>query len=177
MFFGGAGIPRAIEACRRKVHPYRIKSDAAAAVTLAGLLADWLLRRGRRDGKDGGIFYGDRITVTIDGGEAETCDRLVILATTLNRLILGSRPFWGGGGDLRFTSIGYPPERMLRYAWRLLYGGEDRAVPTQSYRSHGARRVALGMTCPFTIDGEIFGPTPGKEVVLTAADEARFARL
>ena len=178
MFFGGAGITRAIEACRRKVHPYKIEADSAAAVTLAGLLGSWLLRRGGDGQAEDSLFYGDRIALTVDDRETEITESLVILATTLDRLILGSRPFWGGaGGHLRFTAIAYPPERMLRYAWRLLYGGEDRELPARSYTSYSARRVALGMDCPFTLDGEILAPTPGREIILTAADEARFVRL
>ncbi len=178
MFFGGAGITRAIEACRRKVHPYKLEAETAAAVTLAGLLGSWLLRRGSgRRGEDS-IFYGDRVALTLDGGERETMESLLILATTLDRLILGSRPFWGpDGGHLRFTSIAYPPRGMLRYAWRVLYGAAERRLPAETYRSWSANRVALAMDCPFTLDGEIFEPAPGKEVILTAADEARFVRI
>ena len=178
MFFGGAGICRAIDTCRSKVHPYNIKADSAAAVTLAGLLGGWLLGRGRGGGKDAGIFYGDRITVTLDDSPAETLEALVILATTLDRLILGSRPFWGEAtGPLRFTAIAYPPKGLLRHAWRLLYGDEQRKLPAESYRSRAGERVALAMDCPFTLDGEILQPTPGRDLILTAADEARFVRL
>ncbi len=184
MFFGGAGICRAIEACRSKVHPMQLESDTAAAVTLAGLLGRWLLgpwmpSRSRADDR---IFYGDRITLRIDGGAPIVTSSLIILATTLERLILGSRPFWGGGpertgGHLRFTEIAYPPERLLRYARRVLYGGEDRRLPESTYRSWSPARVELEMDCPFTLDGEFFQPTPGRPLVLTAADEARFVRL
>lgn len=179
MFFGGAGICRAIEACRSKVHPMQLQSDTAAAVTLAGLLGRWLLGRSRADDR---IFYGDRMTLRIDGGAAIETSSLIILATTLERLILGSRPFWGGGprasgGDLRFTEIAYPPQGLLRHAPRILYGGEDRKLPESSYRSWSAARVELEMECRFTLDGEFFEPVPGQPLVLTAADEARFVRL
>lgn len=176
MFFGGAGIPRAIDACRSKVHPLRIKSDSAAAVTLAGLLGSWLLGRGKDARHASGIFYGDRITVTLDDSPPETLEALIILATTLDRLILRSRPFWGGGGPLRFTSIAYPPRGLLRYARRILYGGEPRRLPP-GYRSRASHRAALAMDCPFTLDGEMFRPEPGRALILTAADEARFVRL
>jgi hypothetical protein len=178
MFFGGAGICRAIDVCHTRVHPLKLEADTAAAVTLAGLLGGWLLRGGR-GGKGGdGIFYGDRITMTLDDSRSEIMESLVILATTLDRLILRSRPFWGGGsGHLRFTAIGYPPQGLLRYAWRMLYGGEQRKLPAETYLSRASNRVALAMDCPFTLDGEIFQPTPGRELVLTAADEARFVRL
>jgi diacylglycerol kinase family enzyme len=178
MFFGGAGIPRAIEVCLTKIHPYKFKADTAVAMTVAGLLGGWLFRRGGSGEEGSGIFYGDRITLQLDDGEAETRECLIVLATTLDRLILGSRPFWNdSGGPLRFTTIGFPPQRLLRYARRLLYGGKDRSLPETSYRSGTPARVALDMDCPFTLDGEMLKPTPGREVILTAADEARFVRL
>ncbi|MEQ8355218.1 MAG: diacylglycerol kinase family protein [Kiloniellaceae bacterium] len=177
MFFGGAGIPRAIDTCRNNVHPYKFKADLAAAATLAGILGGWLLGRGKGGKESGGIFYGDRITLTIDEQSIGTMECLIILATTLDKLILGSRPFWGGDGQMRFTAIAHPPERLLRYARRILYGSEDRQLPAANYRSWAPGKVALTMECPFTLDGEIFEPTPGRQIVLTAADEARFVKL
>ncbi|WP_420347734.1 diacylglycerol/lipid kinase family protein [Pelagibius sp.] len=182
MFFGGAAIYRAIIACRAKVHPYRIKADTAAAVTLAGILAGWLLRGGETAGPAGEparkVFSGDKIDVTFDNQPVEHLTSLIILATTLDRLILGSRPFWNGGdGQMRFTSIAYPPDRLLRYAWRVLYGGEDRRLPESSYLSRGANRVSLAMNCPFTLDGELFEPEPGQPIILAASDQARFLRI
>lgn len=178
MFFGGAGICRAIDACRSKVHPLKVEADAAAAVTLAGLLGGWLLGRRKETGDADSIFYGDRIGMGFDGGPELTMESLIILATTLDRLILGSRPFWGSdAGHLRFTAIAYPPKGLLRYALRILYGGAQRRLPAESYLSRSVVRVALTMDCPFTLDGEMFQPTPGLPLVLTAADEARFVRL
>ena len=174
MFFGGAGIVRAIDACLTKVHPYKVEHDAALAATLVGLLGSWLFRRGA---KDDGLFYGDRITMTLDDQPAETVEALVVLATTLDRLILRSRPYWGEGrGPLRFTAIAYPPKGLLRHAWRILYGAPHRQLPA-GYTSRASHRVALTMDCPFTLDGEMFEPIPGREIILTAADEARFVRL
>src|SRR3546814_2161836 len=52
-----------------------------------------------------------------------------------------SRPFWGGGGGhLRFTAVAYPPPGLLRHARRVLYGGEDRALPA-GYLSRAGDRI------------------------------------
>src|SRR3546814_11361030 len=100
MCFGGAGICRAIEACRTKVHPLKLGADLTAAVMLAGVLGGWLLGRrgstGQSDTGQDGIFYGDRVGMTFDDGRVETMDALLFLTTTLERLVLGSRPVWGG---------------------------------------------------------------------------------
>jgi Diacylglycerol kinase catalytic domain len=173
MFFGGAGIYRAIVACRAQVQPWRLVADAAAAVTLIGLLGRWFVAGGRDDE----VVHGDRIGLTVDGVGIAARDYLLVLATTLDRLLLGSRPFWSdGGGDFRFTSIAYPPRRLLRHARAVLYGGSDRRLP-EGYDSTGASSVELAMDCPFTLDGELYEPAPGKPVVLTAPETVRMVRL
>jgi diacylglycerol kinase family enzyme len=178
MFFGGAGITRAIDACRTKVHARNIKADPAIALTLAGLLASWLFHRGRSAEEGETLFYGDRISLAFDDEAPVTGEHLLVLGTTLDHLILGSRPYWGNdSGHLRFTSIGFPPKRLLRYARRILYGAPDRQLPAESYLSRSADRVALRLDCPFTLDGEFYRAAPGREVILTAADEVRFVRL
>jgi hypothetical protein len=183
MFFGGAAIYRAILACRSDVHPLRITADAAAAVTLAGILGRSLFARrgpGDQDQSEGRrrILSGDRIGIGFDDQPAESVTSLVVLATTLDRLILRSRPFWNtGNGHVRFTSVGYPAKQVLRYVLRVLYGGDHRDLPPDCYRSRSADRVSLAMDCPFTIDGELFEPEPGVPLILTAADQARFVRL
>ena len=159
MFFGGAAIYRAIEACRGNVHPLQMEADTAAAVTLAGLLGRWIFRRGEGDG----VVRGDPITTTLDGIAFPRQDCLIVLATTLERLIMGSRPFWNQGPqDLHFTAIGYPPKQLLRHAYRVLYGAPERQLPPGSYHSESANRIELDMDCPFTLDGELFEPEQGK---------------
>src|SRR3546814_20291262 len=91
MFFGGAGICRAIEACRTKVHPLKLGADLTAAVMLAGVLGGWLLGRrgstGQSDTGQDGIFYGDRVGMTFDDGRVEPMDALLVLTPTLEWLV------------------------------------------------------------------------------------------
>lgn len=173
MFFGAGAIYRAIQVCRRVVHPLRVGAGAAAGLTMLGLLVR------RAFGSRGGdkVFRGDEISVRVDGGEAQSGSRLMVLATTLDRLLLGSRPFWGeGDGGLRFTSVAYPPVRFVRLLYRLLYGSAPRRLPEHSYLSRNAGKVELIMDCPFTLDGELFEPEPGQPVVLAAGPAIRFVK-
>src|SRR3546814_10445998 len=91
MFLGGASICRGSEACRTKVHPLKRGADLTAAVMLAGVLGGWLLGRrgstGQSDTGQDGIFYGDRVGMTFDDGRVETTDALLVLTTTLERLV------------------------------------------------------------------------------------------
>ena len=173
MMFGAGAIPDAIELCCRQVYARGLTGNFAMGVTLAGvLLGDVLGRRGN------GVLRGHDIGVALDGGSECRTARLLVLATTLHRLILGSKPFWNYDGQpIRYTSITYPPEHLLRSAPKVLYGWRREALRPEAYYSQGAWRIAIRLDAPFTVDGETFHPLPDQPVVITAADHARFVRL
>lgn len=170
MFFGGAGIYRAIQACRSQVHRRGLKSEAAASLTMVGLLTGLLLGWPR-----GGVISGDEIEIALDNEPAQRGNYLLVLVTTLDRLLLRSKPFWNqSGASLRYSSVAYPPSRLGRYLFQILYGGAERNLPPESYRSRGAERISLQMSCPFTLDGQLFTPEPDRPVVLTGGETAQF---
>jgi Diacylglycerol kinase catalytic domain len=173
MMFGAGAIPDAIELCCREVYARGLKGRIGMGTTLLSLLLDGVLGR-----RGNGVLRGHDIGVALDGGRENRAERLIVLATTLHRLILGSRPFWNYDGQpIRYTSIAYPPERLLRSAPKVLYGWRRRTLRPEVYGSQGAWRVAVRVDAPFTLDGEMFHPVPEQPVVITAADWARFVRL
>ncbi len=174
MFFGGAGIWRAVDYTRRKVHPLAMGADATSALAFARLLIH-LLRLGK--GEDD-LFRGDDIEICVDGETVDRGTSLVVLATTLDKLLLGSRPFWGiGKGNFAFTQFAHPAYRLWRYTWRLLFGAVDRSLPDPHYYSTGADRVELKMSCPFTLDGADLEPDETNSMILTADRKIGFVRL
>jgi hypothetical protein len=178
MFFGGAGIWRAIEFTRTKIHPLDMGADTTSAMTFLRLFWRWLVGRGRGNGSGDELFRGDDISVTIDGADRGTISSFIVLATTLDKLLIGTRPFWNvGDGLFAFTQIAYPPIKPFRYARRVLFGGPKRNLPAQGYFSSGAREVRLGMTCPFTLDGAFLEPENGRQIILTAEKKASFRRI
>jgi hypothetical protein len=173
MMFGAGAIPDAIELCCREVYARGLKGKFGMSVTLAGLLLGGLLGR-----RSNGVLRSHAIGVALDGGRERRTDRLLVLATTLDRLMLGSRPFWNFDRQpIRYTSIAYPPEHLLRSAPKVLYGWRRQALRPDVYDSQGASRLAVRVEGPFTVDGEMFHPLPEQPVVITAADSARFVRL
>ncbi len=172
-FFGAAGIYRAIQLCRRSIYPMRIEGQVAAAITLGNILLKWLFTRGRK----GDLFRGEDCDLAIDGEDLGTESYCVVMATTLDRLILNARPFWNQReGALRFTTVAYPPRRLSRSWIKVLYGSNDRNLPSDIYASRSADSVSLTLTSPFTLDGQLFEPDPGKPLILTARDRAVFVR-
>ena len=174
MFFGAAGICRAIQSCRRKLHPYGFNSDVASALTLAGSVVRLLSGRGGEDQ----ICRGDKIDIALDNEKFASHSCLLLLATTLERLLLGSRPFWTETpGPLHFSYISYPPKRLGLYVPRILFGGPRRNLPAESYFSRDATSVRLKLDGPFTLDGEFFEAELNKEIVLSSDERANFVQL
>ena len=104
--------------------------------------------------------------------------RSLLLATTLDRLVLGTRPFWNNGREpIHFTVFDHPPHGIVRHARRLLFVGRERSLPDPPFRSCGAAKVELRLDRPFTIDGEFFRAAPGVPIVITADEAIRYVKL
>lgn len=173
MFFGAGGITRAIDYCKTKVHPWRIGADWASALTLAGVLGSWLLKGGHSE-----VVTGQTIHVGLDNAAESPQELLLVLATTLDKLVMGSKPFWHQRGEpLRYTAISYPPERLLRSARRVLYGGNQRDLPAPCYTSRGVHSLRLRFEGRFTLDGQMFDAPAGEPLMLTAPDRVDFVRV
>lgn len=171
MFFGAAGIYDAIQLCKGEVHTRGLKGELANLVTLVHLLANWAIGR-----KPEGMLEGAEVGIRLDGQERRG-RQLLVLATTLDRLVVRSRPYWNEElGPVRFTSIAHPPERLVRSARRVLYGGHRDRLP-EGYFSRGAHRVELDMGLPFTIDGQFFRARADAPLLITAPEDLRFVRF
>ena len=125
-----------------------------------------------------GVLRGHDIGVAIDGGRENRADRLLVLATTLDRLMLWSRPFWNyGDRPIRYTSIAYPPAHLVRSAPKVLYGWRRATLPPEGYLSQGAGAIAV------RVDGAVHPgwrdvrAVAGPPVMMTAPTASRFVRL
>lgn len=173
MFMGAAGIVDAIDVAKGKFHKQGIKGEWSHAVTLLSLLGGTLFK-----GLEAIGMRPHAIGVGVDGAERQNERLLLLIATTLDRLVLRSKPFWRTGGKpIRHTRISHPPKGLIRHSRRILYGGPDRRLPERDYQSGGADRLELWLDDRFTIDGEFFTPDPERPVVLTADETIRFCRL
>lgn len=173
MFFGAAGIVDVIRHVTGKLHTRGIKGEWSHLLAVLGLLGGTLVR-----GFEALGLRPHQVGIATDG-EGRADERLLLLlATSLDHLVLRSRPFWGTGGlPVRHMRISHPPKGLIRRAPCILYGGPERRLPRESYRSGGARRLELWLDAPFTIDGEFFTPSAQRPVVITADETIRFVRL
>ncbi|MGD9507803.1 MAG: diacylglycerol kinase family protein [Geminicoccaceae bacterium] len=173
MFFGAAGIYDGIHLCTGSIHTRGLTGSWASSSTILAILGRAILR-----GVEATGIGGDEIGISVDGGLWTTGPRTLLLATTLDRLVLGTRPFWNNGdAPIHFSVFDHPPVGVIRHAWNLVFGGKRRELPDPPFHSQGGHRVELRLDRPFTIDGEFFRAAPGTAIVITAEEEIRYVKL
>jgi diacylglycerol kinase (ATP) len=163
MFLGTGAVWKATKFCQDAVHRTGLKGDFATFATLAAAVLKSLLTKADPDDPDR-IDRPYAMTVTSGNEVKASGSQLLLLATTLDKLILGTKPFWGGKhGPIRATALPYPVPSIPRWLVPLMYGSEDRAHPPGSV-SFSAADLSIAGDTPFVIDGEFFDP-PGDEAL------------
>jgi hypothetical protein len=168
MFFGTGAIYRAVLLAQREVHGMGMKGNLANSVTLVSALARAMFSRASENDPDR-MDRGYAMTITADGETKASFDQLLFLATTLDRLILGMRPFWNCDPDrLRATAIAYPHPSIVRYLLPVMYGAPDRNLPAPDFMSFSADTIGLATQSTLVIDGELFeAPAEGEIKIST----------
>ena len=84
--------------------------------------------------------------------------QLLMLATTLDKLILGARPFWGGKhGPIRATVLPYPVPASRAGSCPSCMAARNAEVPAGAV-SFFRTELAIQSPVTFVIDGEFFEP-------------------
>ncbi|MEM8948761.1 MAG: diacylglycerol kinase family protein [Pseudomonadota bacterium] len=172
MFFGAAGFYQAVKLANDKVRKRGVAGSMASASTL--MLSLFRLLFGR-SGSNDPLYRGEPMALGIDGDRRPETPYLLLIATTLDRLILGLMPFWGqddshvisNGHAIRYTSIDFPPKRLARALLPVLRGRPARWMEGEGYRSGAASDMTIDIDSPVVLDGEIFHPAPGVPLRLT----------
>ncbi len=153
MFFGAAGIYQATHFCHKKIHARGVRGELAAGVALARFLMAVVL-------KDRNVISAVPITTRLNRNPPEHQKHLLLFITTLQRLFLGLRPYWGSETKpLHFTAIGARPRHLLWTLPSLMQGRQNRFVrPDNGYISHNVDEVRLTLNSGFNLDGELFTP-------------------
>lgn len=173
MFFGVGVIQRAIELVHR-VFP----QGRSQGVFGAGIVTSLLVARAAL-GASEGVLDPDKMQLRFDGQPQGTGAYQLVIASTLHRLFLGMRPFWGAeDAPLRFTAVSEGARDLRRAAPGILRGRPAAWLrPEDGYLSRNVHRAELLLDCGLTIDGELWGPEPGRRVSVTADQRVGFVRL
>lgn len=88
---------------------------------------------------------------------------LLFAASTLDRLLMGARPFWGDAVDEPLRYVLVERDALLLRGLPGLLGmpGFSRPVAAAGFHSHNCTRVTLRLDSAYAIDGELFKPREG----------------
>ncbi len=169
MFFGAAAISQGTEYCRRHVHTAGLRGELGPGVTVARFVI--AMARGDR-----AIVAPVPVTVAIDGAPSAAFDCGIVYVTTLERLLLGLRPYWGlEAAPLHYTSVRAHPHNWLKAMPGLLRGRRNRYItPANGYESHNVHRLEVELDSPFFVDGEVYSSTAGMPLAFANGGAAGF---
>ncbi|MBO9547437.1 diacylglycerol kinase, partial [Caulobacter sp.] len=158
--FGLGAFVRATSLAQ-SVHKYGAFHSIAVAMSILGGLFGTVMG-GARDQWRAGV----RMCLAIDGEEARTADRFLVMATTLKRLPFGVQPFGPPREGLKFLDVDAPPKR-LPGAFPALLAGKDAAwLPRLGYRRGDAERLRITTNQPLVVDGDVYDGAGGLTVTL-----------
>jgi diacylglycerol kinase (ATP) len=174
MFFGTGAIIHGIEYCRARLHTRGVANEIGPGLAMVRTL--W------------GIVRGDRrfarpvvVSVALDNAPpAPAEDVLILLVSSLERLLLGMRPYWGKErAPLHVSMIRAGADRLLCNLPALLRGKPGRhAGDAAGYQSWNVERISLTLDGPWTLDGEMYQASRAAgPVTISAGVPVTFIRL
>lgn len=173
MFLGAGLIMAGTEYAHRALHARGLRDDFSLGLGLVRAL--WGLARREPD-----FRRAQPLALTRDGGARCEYDALILAVSTLERLFLGIRPFWGGeDGPLALSLIEAGAPGLLRHFPGLLRGRPGAgATPAAGYHSHRSAGLCLEFTGACNLDGEILQVSAALGPLrVSAAGPLRFLRL
>jgi diacylglycerol kinase family enzyme len=173
LFFGAGAIYQGIRFFHEKVKTWGLRGELAHLLILGRYLAA-LATKSRN------VVNPIPINIAWDQHQSKPEDYLLVLISTLERVILGLRPCWGTeDGPLQFTAVGSRPRHLLPTIFQLVFKRDNRYPKSKNgYISHNVHKVQLDLQSGFTLDGELYFPDPRLgPVVVEEGGQASFLRL
>jgi diacylglycerol kinase (ATP) len=155
MFFGTGAVAEATRYCQVAFNDKGVGGNLATFATLASALGKTMFFKSNVNDPDRFDKPYD-ITLKINGTPQCQGPQLMMLATTLGKLILGTKPFWGGAtAPLRTMTMPYPVPNIPRWILPVMFGSEDRKAPPGS-TSIACTTCDVTSPTTFVIDGEFY---------------------
>ncbi|MDT8340332.1 MAG: acylglycerol kinase family protein [Longimicrobiales bacterium] len=155
MFFGLGAITEGVEFFRTRLRGGGPTGESLSLLSILRVMVGMLL--------PGGDARGSVETeLTLEGGASVQRTLRLGLATTLNRLVLGFRPYWGSEpAPIHFTAVDHQARAVWPAIPRIARGRPGpRLTPERGYRSRNVHRLELRFPGSFVLDGEVY-PAPG----------------
>ncbi len=164
-FFGGADVVEGILYCRRAIYPLGLPNLISHGAAIAVLF--WRVMVSGQDGGDINVAFDEH-------SESEMGHFSIILATTMDRMLLGLRPIQETGtGPVHYMSLRPGATAVLSTLPGLF---RRRVAPGSKRTVRRSRSVTLAMSGSYTLDGEIFETHPDRPLILDGHRKLKFIR-
>jgi hypothetical protein len=171
MFFGAGIIARGVEYFSSYVRTSGVTGELASGLVMARFLGALL-------GADRGGLTAP-VYAEFDGIEGVRGRQpyLAILASVADRLLLGTRPYWGAGpGPIHATTVRARPARLLASVLPVLRGRGAGLRAEDGYASANVHSLTMKLEGPFVIDGQCYDAN-GAQLTLGTAGPVHFVRV
>ena len=172
MFLGGAGLADSILFCRTRIYPLGLPNGISHVLTVLAVLATILL--GLR-----AAFLPPRPTpvrVSLKRGGEISGRFALLIVTTLERLLLGSRP-GASSGHLKLMVVDQDRGAVLRLILNHFRGRIGRQKVTGVHVEQGDEIEIEGERSNVILDGELFQTRAGQPIVLRTTPPVPFLKL
>ena len=115
---------------------------------------------------------GTTIRMQADDAPAATRQLYLLLASTLERMPLGLKPFGRQRAGLKMLTIDAPPRHLFRMLKPILAGTDGSAAVAAGFARSDPRTVRVQADGGFILDGEHY---PGGDLTIRAGEPIRFA--
>lgn len=150
--FGCAAFTDGVKMANDSIHPMGIAKGLAVAIAIGGILRRALTKRSKHRNESGELGQ-----VLVDGAQVNGDRHFLVLASTLNRLTMGIKPFWDEGrGDVHWLDISAPAKRLAIGGVMIALGKRQEWMVRDGYASGRAEGIDLKFKSPFVLDGETY---------------------
>jgi len=171
MFFGAGIIARGVQYFSSHVRTSGVTGELASGLVMARFLGALL-------GADRGGLTAP-VNAEIGGmeGVAGRQPFMVILASVADRLLLGTRPYWGSvPGPIHATTVRARPARLFASILPVLRGRGASLRAEDGYASANVHSLTMKLEGPFAIDGQCYEAN-GAQLALATAGPVRFVSV
>ncbi|UVO50484.1 hypothetical protein M0208_08125 [Sphingomonas sp. SUN019] len=170
-FLFGTGAFVSATALAQRTHRVGAFHGVAVSLALGWAVAQTIFGRASSQWR-AGEHIKLRAALADGRGEVAVDDRrYLLLASTLNRLPVGLKPFGTPRAGMKLLVVDAPPRRMIRAVPLLLSGSESPWLDASGYRRFDADAIDLTIDGDFILDGEIY---PGGDLRIRPATPIRF---
>jgi hypothetical protein len=170
MTFGAGAVYHGIVLARGRIEAHGVNGQLRDGLALATFLTKAV------SGKGGALFPTLHAEFGIDGEWLPPQSYFGVLASTIDRQILGISPYWGvGPGPLRFSALGTGPRHLARAILPVLRGRPSAVLrPEFGYRSVNCTEVEARFDSGYTLDGELFAARDGATRVMLSGRQCGY---